>query len=97
MTTKERTLLFNLVVVVFNLVVGLAIEGAIIILLIVAMANLPESVAQSVPVSVILPFLMFLGLIAAILVSIAAIQWAIPHFHLEDKLDPALVKKYTKK
>lgn len=96
MTTKERTLIFNLCVIVFNVVVGLLVEGVLVISLMFFIAEHP-SLGESIFSQVALPILLLIGLIAAMSISVHAVSWAIEKFNLADKLDPKIVARYRKK
>lgn len=95
MTIKERTTYFNILVGIFNIVLGLVIEFALIGASFVFLSKFPNS-AESIPVSVLLPFILFAGLIIAMFISINVISWVITHFNLQDKLDQKVVRRYVK-
>lgn len=96
MTVKERTTLFNVCVGIFNIVLGLLLETILIAGCFFILARIPNP-GESIPVNVILPFVLFAGLILAMMISIKCVTWAINKFNLEDKLDPKAVKRYIKK
>ncbi|MBQ4378205.1 MAG: hypothetical protein II821_03290 [Treponema sp.] len=96
MTTKERTFLFNLCVIIFNIILGLLVEGVLVISLAMFFAENPN-LQESVFAQIALPILLLIGLIATISISVHVVGWAIKKFHLEDKLDPKLVSRYQKK
>lgn len=93
MTIKERTFIFNVIVNIFNIIIGLAIEGALLACLFYILPKIPNS-ENSIPTQVILPFLLFAGLIIAMLISIKFVAWTIRRFDLYDKIDPKIIKKY---
>lgn len=93
MTKTERTLLFNICVMLFNVVLGLAIELTIVLLLLYVLPKIP-SIADSVPSRTVLPFFLLAGLFIAMILSVKCISWAVKTFHLEDKLDEKAVKRY---
>lgn len=95
MTKKERTTLFNICVGLFNILLGLIIEGALIGGCFLILAIIPNS-ADSIPTNVLLPFVLFAGLIIAMMISIKVVTWAIIKFNLQDKIDPKAVKRYLK-
>ncbi len=97
MTTKERTLLFNIAVAIYNIILGLVIEGFLIFACWFILIGLPEESQKSVPVNVLLPFILIIGLIAAISISRNTVIWALDRFDLRDKLDPKLSKRYPRK
>ncbi|MBO6217963.1 MULTISPECIES: hypothetical protein [unclassified Treponema] len=96
MTTKERTFIFNLCVILFNIIVGLFIEAILLLGLLFFLAENPN-LQESVFTQVAIPILLLIGLIAAMSISVHAVSWAIKKFHLEDKLDPKVVSRYQKK
>ena len=96
MTIKERTRIFNLVVIVFNVAIGLLVEGIVIGLLILILKSNP-SLGESTFSQVALPLVLLVGLIVAMSISVKTISWAIEKFNLQDKLDPKVVSKYVKK
>lgn len=95
MTIKERTNLFNLCVIVFNVVLGLLVEGIVIGLLILVLHSNPN-LGESTFTQVALPLVLLIGLIVAMSISVKTISWAIIKFNLQDKLDPKVVSKYVK-
>jgi len=96
MTVKERTRIFNLAVIVFNVVLGLLVEGIVIGLLIFVLKSNPN-LGESTFSQVALPLVLLVGLIIAMSISVKAISWAIVKFNLQDKLDPKVVSRYVKK
>ena len=96
MTTKERTVVFNLCVIVFNIVVGLFVELIVLLGLMFFLAENP-SLSESTFTQIALPILLLIGLIAAMSISVHAVGWAIKKFNLSDKLDPKVVSRYQKK
>lgn len=96
MTTKERTFLFNICVILYNIFIGLIVE-VIILLSLLFFINENPNAAESVPMQVIFPLLLLAGLIAAMSISVHTVSWAIKKFKLEDKLDPKVVSRYQKK
>ncbi|HAC32155.1 MAG TPA: hypothetical protein DCF70_05965 [Treponema sp.] len=95
MTISERTTYFNVIVGLFNIVLGLIIEFGLIALCYLALARMPET-ANSIPVSVLLPFVLLIGLVLAMVISVKCITWTIKKFNLQDKLDQKVVKRYIK-
>ena len=96
MTTKERTLVFNICVILFNIIVGLLVELVLIVALMFFIAENPN-LGESVFMQIALPILLLIGLIAAMSISVHSVGWAIHKFHLEDKLDPKVVSRYQKR
>ena len=97
MTRRERTLIFNVCVGIFNIALGLLVEGTLIFCCMVLMKGLSPEAQQSVPVSAILPFILIVGLFAAIAISRVCIIWFLDTFGFRDKLDPNLSARYPKK
>ena len=97
MTIKERTWLFNICVGIFNILLGLIIEGFLIFSCFFLLAGLSEEAQQSVPVNVLLPFILIIGLFAAVAISRWCVIWALDKFNLRDKLDHKLTRRYPKK
>lgn len=96
MTIKERTFIFNICVIAFNIVVGLLVEAVLLLGMLFFLAENPN-LAESVFSQVALPILLLIGLIAAMSISVRSVSWAIQKFNLEDKLDPKVVSRYRKK
>ncbi len=96
MTKKERTFLFNLCVIVYNIFIGLAVTAVLFISLMFFLAENPN-LSESIFVQIALPIILLIGLIAAMSISVHTVSWAIKKFHLEDKLDPKVVSRYQKK
>lgn len=96
MTQKERTTIFNLIVILFNIATGLAVEAIVIGILFFVLHSNPN-LGESVPMQVILPIMLLIGLIMAMTLSVKTITWAIEKFNLEGKIDPKIVSKYQKK
>lgn len=95
MTLKERTNLFNLCVIVFNVVLGLLVEGIVIVLLFLVLHSNPN-LGESNFFQIALPLVLLIGLVIAMAISVKVITWAIIKFNLTDKLDPKVVSKYVK-
>lgn len=95
MTKQERTFIFNILVIIFNVIIGLAVELALIAILFGALLKIP-GVADSFPVQVILPFLLLAGLIIAMVISVKCVTWAIKTFKLTDKIDQKIIKRYIR-
>lgn len=96
MTKKERTFVFNLCVIAYNIVLGLLIEAVLIVSLLFFLAENPN-LAESMFSQIALPLLLLIGLIAAMAISVHTVGWVIKKFHLEDKIDPKIVSRYQKK
>jgi hypothetical protein len=96
MTKKERTFLFNICVILYNILIGLAVTAVLLISLLFFLAENPN-LSESVFVQIALPIILLIGLIAAMSISVHTVGWAIKKFHLEDKLDPKVVSRYQKK
>lgn len=95
MTKKERTFVFNLFVILYNLVLGLLIEGVLFIAIIFLISR-NQNLAESVFSQVALPLVLLAGLIATMAISVKTVGWFIKKFNLEDKLDEKLVSRYKK-
>ncbi|MCR4822895.1 MAG: hypothetical protein K5873_08515 [Treponema sp.] len=96
MTTKERTFIFNVCVILYNIFLGLLIESVLILSLMFFIYDNPN-LGESVPIQVALPIALLIGLIAAMSLSVRSVSWAIKKFNLSDKLDPKVVSRYQKK
>ena len=96
MTKKERTFLFNICVILYNILIGLAVTAVLLISLLFFLAENPN-LSESVFVQIALPIILLIGLIAAMSISVHTVGWVINKFHLEDKLDPKIVSRYQKK
>lgn len=97
MTIKERTFVFNICVGIFNIILGITIEGFMIFGSMFLLMGLSEEAQQSVPVNVILPFILIIGLFASIAISRQCIIWVLDKFDLRNRLDPKLSRRYPKK
>ena len=93
MTTKERTTLFNLCVGLFNIFTGLIVEGALVLGLMFFLSRYPEA-GTGILGSTLLPFVLFAGIIIAMIISMKVISLAVRKWNLQDKVDPKAVKKY---
>ena len=51
-------------------------------------------IANGISVNVLLPFVLFAGIILAMMLSVKTITWAIKKFNLQDKLDQKAIKRY---
>lgn len=96
MTKSENTFIFNICVILFNIFIGIFVEAVILISLLIFMHENPN-LGESVPMQVILPILLLIGLIAAMSISVHIVSWAIKKFNLADKLDSKVVSRYQKK
>jgi hypothetical protein len=96
MTTKERTFVFNICVILYNIFIGLLVEAVILVSLLFFFSEHPN-MSESIFGQIALPILLLIGLIAAMSISVHTVGWAIKKFHLEDKLDPKVVNRYQKK
>lgn len=97
MTIGERTLLFNVIIILFNIILGLIVEGFLIFGSWFLLIGFSEETQQSIPVNVLLPFILIIGLFACMAISRKCVIWALDKFDLREKLDPKLVKRYPKK
>ena len=96
MTIKERTFLFNICVIIFNIVIGLFVEGILLISLLFFFSENPN-VSETIFGQLVLPIVLLIGLIAAMSISVHVVSWAIQKFNLTDKLDSKVVMRYRKK
>ncbi|MCR5124665.1 MAG: hypothetical protein K6B43_05665 [Treponema sp.] len=97
MTIGERTFFFNLGVIVFNIVLGLIIEGFLVFGCLFLLMGFSSEVQNSIPVGVVLPFILIIGFFACVAISRRCVTWVIDKFDLRDKLDQNLIKRYPKK
>lgn len=97
MTIKERTFLFNLCVIIYNIMLGLIVEGIFffLFLLFIAKTN-NQNMGESIYIQIALPVMMLVGLIIAIVISTKTVGWFIRKFKLEDKLDKKVIDHYKK-
>ena len=93
MTTHDRTLIFNLCVALFNIILGLAIELVLVGGSFIFLSKFP-TIANGISVNVLLPFILFAGIILAMMISVKTIGWAIKKFELQDKLEQKAIKRY---
>ncbi len=93
MTKKERSALFTVLTSVLNIVITLSIEAVLIVGLFFIIRMIPNA-QDNIPVTVVLPFILFAGLIAGLLSFVKVTGWIIKTFKLEDKLDAKIVKRY---
>ena len=96
MTKKERTNIFNLCVIIFNIAIGLTVE-LVVLGCIMLMLKANPNLGETMPMQVILPILLLAGLFVAMSLSIRTISWVIQKFNLADKLDQKVVSRYQKK
>lgn len=97
MTTSERTLVFNICLGIFNIALGLLICGFLIFGSMFILAGMSESARESVPVSVILPFILIAGLFASMAISRSAVIFVLDKFDLRQKLDQKMTSRYPSK
>ncbi|MBQ9622233.1 MAG: hypothetical protein IJJ71_12035 [Treponema sp.] len=95
MTKKERTFVFNICVLLYNLVLGLVIEG-FLFLAVIFLISKNQNLAESIFSQIALPLVLLAGLITAMAISVKTVGWFIKKFNLEDKLDEKLVSRYKK-
>lgn len=93
MTTHERTVIFNLCVALFNIILGLAIELVLVGGSFIFLSKFP-AIANGISVNVLLPFILFAGIILAMMLSVKTISWAIKKFDLQNKLEQKAIKRY---
>ena len=96
MTKKERTFVFNLCVIIFNIIIGLLVEGILLISLLFFFTDHPN-MSENIFGQIALPVVLLIGLIAAMSISVHVVGWVIQKFNLSDKLDPKVVSRYQKK
>ena len=97
MTIKERTFLFNICVVLYNILLGLIVEGAFFFLFLLFIAKTKnQNIGESLYIQIALPVMMLIGLIIAIVISTKTVAWFIKKFHLEDKLSKKVIEHYKK-
>ncbi len=95
MTIKERTFLFNICVIIYNIFLGLVVEGIFFFIFLLFIAKTPN-LGESVYFQIALPIFMLFGLILAIMISTKTVGWFIRKFHLEDKLSKKVIAHYQK-
>ena len=95
MTVKERTTVFNICVGIFNIVLGLLVEGALVLGLLFILSKRPD-IGTGILGNSLLPFVLFAGIIIAMLISMKTITWAVRKWNLQDKVDRKAVQKYIK-
>ena len=93
MTTTERTFLFNVGVVIYNIILGLIIETIMLILLLLIMAK-NMNLGESIFIQILLPIMLLAGLILAIYISNRSVSWFIKKFKLTDKLSKKVLVHY---
>lgn len=96
MTLKERSLLFTLLTSICNIAITLVIEILLLVCMFMLFKAVP-SLANSMPVQIILPFLLIAGLIISLMIFAKFAGWVIRTFKLEDKIDPKIVSRYCPK
>ncbi len=97
MTIKERTFLFNICVVLYNILLGLIVEGGFFFLFLLFIAKTKnQNIGESLYIQIALPVMMLVGLIIAIVISTKTVGWFIRKFHLEDKLSKKVIEHYKK-
>ena len=97
MTTFERTILFNICVIIYNILLGLVIEAALFFLFLLFIAvTKKQNLGESVYIQIALPVMMLLGLILAIFISYKTVAWFINKHHLENKLSQKVIEHYKK-
>lgn len=97
MTVKERTLLFNVCVGVFNIALGLLICGILIVLCSLALNALGEKAVSGAPTNLLLPFILITGLFVSIAVSRKLVIYVLDRFDLRGRLDPKMTSRYPSK
>ena len=97
MTTKERTFLFNICVILYNILLGLIVEGVFffLFLLFIAKTN-NQKMGESIYIQIALPVMMLVGLIIAIVISTKTVGWLIKKYHLENKKKKKVIEHYKK-
>ena len=93
MTTHDRTLIFNICVALFNIILGLAIELVLVGGSFIFLSKFP-AIVNGISVNVLLPFILFAGIILAMMLSVKTISWAIKKFDLKNKLEQKAIKRY---
>lgn len=96
MTTKERSLLFTVLTSVCNIIITLVIELVLLGALFVLFHSVP-SLAQSLPVQILIPFVLIAGLFISLAIFSKFAGWVIRIFKLEDKIDEKIVTRYCPK
>ena len=96
MTLKERSLLFTILTSLCNIIITLIIEILLLIGMFMLLKSAP-SLASSMPVQIVLPFVLIAGLFISLMIFAKFAGWIIRTFKLEDKIDPKIVARYCPK
>ena len=93
MTVKERSLLFTVLTSICNIIITLAVEILLLVLLFMLLRSVP-SLADSMPVQILIPFVLIAGLFISLMIFARFAGWIIKTFHLEGKIDDKIVNRY---
>ncbi|MBQ3965777.1 MAG: hypothetical protein II684_02960 [Treponema sp.] len=96
MTLKERSLLFTVLTSICNIVITLIVEILLLVALFMLLRSVP-SLSSSMPVQIIIPFILIAGLFISLMIFARFAGWVIKTFHLEDKIDEKIVNRYCPK
>jgi ABC-type methionine transport system permease subunit len=90
MNKKMNTVIFVIVGTLVNIILAIAF-----VVILVVLAGFARDLIGPAK-SVILPFIVFLGIFLAMMLYQKLTMWVIKRFNLEDKLDPLFVSKRRK-
>lgn len=90
MNKKLNTVIFVIAGTLVNIILAIAF-----VVILVVLAGFAKDLIGPAK-SVILPFIVFLGIFIAMMLYQRLAMWVIKRFNLEDKLDPLFVSKHRK-
>ncbi|MBQ7158656.1 MAG: hypothetical protein IJS09_04415 [Treponema sp.] len=93
MTLKERSLLFTVLTSICNIVITLIVEILLLIAFFMLLRSIPQ-LANSLPVQIVIPFVLIAGLIISLMIFAKFAGWIIRTFKLENKIDSKIVNRY---
>jgi len=96
MTLKERSLLFTVLTSVCNIVITLIVEILLLVIFFMLLRAMPQ-LANSMPVQIIIPFVLIAGLFISLMIFAKFAGWVIRAFKLEGKIDQKIVDRYCPK
>ncbi len=96
MTVKERSLLFTVLTSICNIVITLIVEILLLLALFMLLRSVP-ALANSMPVQILIPFVLIAGLFISLMIFARFAGWIIKSFHLEGKIDDKIVNRYCPK
>ena len=93
MTKKNASTLFTILTSLLNIAMTLVIEVVLIIGVFCIVRLIPNA-QDNIPVQVVIPFVLFAGLVIGLLSFVRVTAWIIRTFKLEDKIDEKIVRRY---